>query len=86
MTKMVATKEQARGALPNGTRVRKVGTRAGDGHANGALGTIEGSLGPLDKDAPHGPIYAYCVKWDDTPNIPCWVSSPRVEPVGPIPN
>ncbi|GAI90302.1 unnamed protein product, partial [marine sediment metagenome] len=31
---------------PKGTRIRKVNTKAGDAHQDGALGTIVGALGP----------------------------------------
>ena len=38
---------QDEGRWPRGTRVRKVGTKPGDSHQDGALGTIVGALGPI---------------------------------------
>lgn len=60
------TKHQAEGALLNGTRIEKVNSKPGDGHRDGAVGTVIGSIGPaeipgfLDR-------YAYFVVWDEAP-------------------
>jgi hypothetical protein len=68
---------QAPGALPNGTRVRKINSLgAKDAHQDGALATVVGSVGPLSG------TYGYFVFWDDVPNIPCFIAGNRIE----IPN
>ena len=60
------TKNQAEGALPNGSRVEKVNTSPGDGHQDGAMGKIIGSV-----ETPGVPgfpdRYVYFVAWDEDP-------------------
>jgi len=85
---------QDEGRWPKGTRVRKVNTRPGDTHQDGALGTIVGALGPvtasqraeaiidLAKNGINGDVeYIYWVEWDDIPGIPVAVADDRIEPV-----
>lgn len=62
----IYTLDQAEGALVNGTRIEKVKSERGDGHRDGALGTIVGSVG--DVEVPGYPDhYVYFVKWDEDP-------------------
>lgn len=56
--------DNAAGAWPKGTRVRKTTFEAGDGHKIGELGTVEGSA-----MAPDG-RFVYSVLWDDNPSAP----------------
>ena len=83
-----------KGRWPKGTRIRKVGTKPGDTHQDGALGTIVGALGPtsasqraeviidLAKQGINGDIeYTYWVEWDDIPGIPVAITDNRIEPV-----
>ena len=83
-----------KGRWAKGTRIRKVGTKPGDSHQDGALGTIVGALGPttasqraaaiihLDKYGVNGDVeYIYWVEWDDTPGIPVAITDNRIEPV-----
>jgi len=85
---------QDKGRWPRGTRVRKVGTKPGDSHQDGALGTIVGALGPatasqraefiikLANKGINGDIeYIYWVEWDDIPVIPVAITDNRIEPV-----
>ena len=85
---------QDEGRWPKGTRIRKVGTKLGDSHQDGALGTIVGALGPttasqraeviidLAKQGINGDIeYIYWVEWDDAPGIPVAITDNRIEPV-----
>ncbi|MBA7645458.1 hypothetical protein ES703_53216 [subsurface metagenome] len=71
-----------------------MGTKPGDSHQDGALGTIVGALGPftasqraqvildLAKQGVNGDIeYIYWVEWDDTPVIPSAITDNRIEPV-----
>ncbi|MBA7632314.1 hypothetical protein ES703_39857 [subsurface metagenome] len=82
------------GRWPKGTRIRKVNTKAGDAHKDGALGTIVGALGPaspsqraeliikLAKEGLNGDIeYFYWVEWDDMPGIPVGIADFRIEPI-----
>src|SRR5262245_39830693 len=59
---IIATREQAVGALPNGTRIVKVNSVEGDNHKDGSEGTVFGSLRKLGK-------LAYFVVWDDCPDL-----------------
>jgi len=83
-----------KGRWDKGTRIRKVGSKPGDTHRDGALGTIVGALGPttasqraeviinLAKQGINGDIeYIYGVEWDDTPGIPVAITDNRLEPV-----
>jgi len=85
---------QDEGRWPKGTRVRKVNTKPGDSHQDGAQGTIVGALGPaspsqraelileLAKKGLNGDIeYIYWVEWDDMPGIPVAIADCRIEPI-----
>lgn len=79
------TREEAVGAMPNGTRVRKVISKPEDGHRDGALATIIGSFAAGD-GAPinvkgHLVRYFYFVEWDDMPKVGVGVSEHRIEAV-----
>jgi len=92
MMKVLIGRDKGRWA--KGTRIRKVGTKPGDAHQDGALGTIVGALGPitasqraeaiidLAKKGINGDIeYIYWVEWDDTPGIPVAITDNRIESV-----
>jgi len=85
---------QDKGRWPKGTRVKKVYSKPGDTHQDGALGTIVGALGPatasqrveaiidLAKNGINGDIeYIYWVEWDDMLGIPVAITDSRIEPV-----
>jgi len=61
---VVEITSEAKGALPNGTRVEKMNSEKGDNHRNGALGTVKGSVYDLRLG------YLYFVRWDDMPTLP----------------
>lgn len=69
------TREQARGAIPNGARIVKAWCEPGDPHRVGALGTVLGSFATppeaVGVAALDGrPIrHFYFVAWDDTPRV-----------------
>jgi hypothetical protein len=75
--------------LPVGCRVRKVLSKSGDAHADGAEGSITSVFGCTAADGvlPDGSYvpagtYGYFVQWDDVPlNLPIFVMGTRVEPV-----
>lgn len=83
-----------KGRWPKGTRVRKVNTKPGDSHQDGAPATIVGALGPttaaqraellieLAKKGIDGDVeYIYWVEWDDMPGIPVAITDNRIEPI-----
>lgn len=70
----VVIRTQAPGALPNGTRVEKVGFEDGDSHEPGQQGTIIGSVGPHDY-MERKEVYGYFVCWDDRPALPVFTAS-----------
>ena len=76
---VVWTENQAEGALPNGSRVEKVNSERADGHRDGALGTVIGSIA-----VPETPgltdRYVYFVAWDEDPaaGIPVGIRAGRV--------
>lgn len=63
---------EAKGAMPNGTRVRKTNSRAGDTHADGALATVLASM-------VSEPEIAYFVEWDSDPGFPVLIADSRLE-------
>ena len=60
------TTSQAEGALINGARIEKTNSAPRDGHQDGALGIILGSLGPVEIPGFTG-RYIYWVVWDAGP-------------------
>jgi hypothetical protein len=61
------TRDQAPGAIPNGSPIRKVATEDGDTNPVGARGLVLGSV-----DVP-GKGLAYFVEWDATPRCAVFV-------------
>ena len=72
------TRNEAPGALRNGTLVEKVNSKPGDTHQDGARATIVGSLGPADHLTSK---YGYFVVWDDIPGVPVFIAGKRIGPV-----
>jgi hypothetical protein len=67
------TRDQAEGAIPNGSRVVKVWGEPGDGHPIGATATVLGSLGD-----PSFPEYGYFVEWDSHPRMAVFVRGKKI--------
>jgi len=61
---------QAVGAFPNGSRVRKVTSDPGDTHKIGDQARVIGSVGPAPE---FGGEYGYYVNWDDMPDVPVFI-------------
>lgn len=59
----VFTKHQAEGAIPNGTKIVKTNSVAGDATPDGMGGVVLGSMDSGD----HGLLYF--VEWDDRPRM-----------------
>lgn len=71
---------------PEGTRIEKCKSIPGDGHADGARGTITMSLGQLPQDAPGAREedrgqWGYFVEWDDLPGLPIGIRGDRIRPL-----
>lgn len=71
----------APGALPNGTRVKKINSQPPDATQDGMLGTIEGSIGPVVVEGPFKDQYGYFVRWDHRKDLQVFITSTRVEEV-----
>lgn len=69
----VYTADQAPGAMSNGTIVEKINTEPGDFHKDGARARVIGSLPEVDG------LRGYFVEWDDTPEVPQFVKSTRIQ-------
>lgn len=80
------TRDEAEGAIPNGTTIVKVNSEDTDGHPDGSRGVILGSLDardlPTDGIAPHLlPVtYVYFVEWKATPWIAVAILDTKVKP------
>lgn len=79
---------QDKGRWPKGTRVKKINSRPGDCHPDGAPGTIVGALGPLSASERAELIMVgmaeeveclYWVEWDDLPGMPTGIADYRIE-------
>lgn len=57
------TRRRADGALPNGTRVKKIKVEEGDTHPVGALATVLGSIRDPDGER----RIMYFIEWDAMP-------------------
>ena len=77
---IVFTRDTAEGALANDTRIRKVLSEPGDGHQDGALGAIIGSMGPFNLHGFPNIRYLYFIEWDDMPGMPIGMHEGKLEP------
>jgi hypothetical protein len=69
------TRDEAPGAIPNGTRVCKVWCEPGDANPLGAKGVVLGSL-----YFPEGG-FAYFIEWDSKPKWPLLTIAKKVEAI-----
>lgn len=81
----VFTTQQAEGAILNGTRVQKCASEPDDGHGDGDLGTVVGSMGPFDPsqalidiDPRFNCSYGYFIEWDASPGLPVFTAGFKV--------
>jgi hypothetical protein len=75
-------RDQAPGALPNGTRVRKCWAEPSDTNPVGTMGVVIGSLGPMDPPV-NGIRYGYFVCWDPRPELPVFCIEKKIESLPP---
>jgi hypothetical protein len=67
------TREEAEGALCNGTRVVKVWGEKGDAHPLGAEATVLGSMSHPDVGV------GYFLEWDDMPRTAVFAAAKKVK-------
>ncbi len=60
------TNDQAKGAIPNGTRIKKTESEEGDATPDGTLGTV---LGSLRAPPEMGMLLFYFVEWDNSKRV-----------------
>lgn len=68
------TRNEADGAIRNGTRIKKVWSERGDTHQLGSKGIVLGSL------FVPGQGYAYFIEWDATPKFAMMAVAKKIEP------
>lgn len=70
------SREQAVGAMPNGTRVEKINSPPGEPHRDGDQATVISSVGPVPWQGYM--VYGYFVEWDDLPGLYVFISGDRI--------
>jgi hypothetical protein len=67
--------------LADGALIEKINSDPGDGHQDGAQGTIVSHLGPMPAEGlgQGVPEYGYFVSWADMPGLPVFVGGNRVQ-------
>lgn len=80
------TRDQAEGAISNGTRVRKAWSEPGDTTEVGQLGVVLGSIRvpPRMRDAPlvkQAGEYFYFVEWDERPRVAIGMIAVKIEAI-----
>lgn len=70
------TRDQAKGAIPNGTRIKKTASEEGDATTDGTLGTV---LGSFQSPASMGMLLFYFVEWDDNKRVAVGVMGWKIE-------
>lgn len=74
-------REQAVGAILNGTRIVKTAPEPGDAHAVGAPGNVLGSWDtPPDMPLFQHIKFGYFVEWDDAPKTACAIMDFKIKP------
>lgn len=72
-------RDQAEGAMPNGTRVEKIGFEEGDQHQPGTKAVVLGSWAVPDQG------YAYFVEWEPNPRVAVLVRGHRIRRIDETP-
>lgn len=76
----VYMREQAEGAIPNGTPIVKVNSEPEDTHKDGAPGVVVGSLAcPPALRKQSGEAFFYFIEWDDLPGTPIGAIASKVQ-------
>lgn len=77
---VLCTREQAEGAIPNGTVIRKVTDAPGDRHRIGDRGIVLGSMKmPRELDSLGRGGFLYFIDWEDEPGVPIACTSDKIE-------
>ena len=82
------TRDQAEGAIPNGSRVSKCNSVPySDATPDGTGGVVLGSIGPIDLKIPSlPPMFGYWVMWDNRPNHAVFIMGLKVQKEEPVDN
>jgi hypothetical protein len=79
----VFSRAEAKGALANGTRIRKCNSEEGDGTPDGTGGVILGSVNVraagVSAAEDHGVTYLYFVEWDNRPKVAVGTIDVKIE-------
>ena len=76
------TRAQADGAIPNGTRVRKVVSDPGDTHPVGSVGIVLGSFAaPEPVPAFEHVRHFYFIEWQQHPRVAMGITDFKVRPL-----
>jgi hypothetical protein len=81
---IVFTGQEAPGAVSNGCRIVKVNSEPADGHPDGSLGTVAGSIAVPDEMRANMPPhlrdveFVYFIKWDSYPELPVFVIGRKI--------
>jgi len=67
---------EAKGAIPNGTKIVKTKFGLGDTHKVGDKGTVISSVGPAKLAGEI--IYFYFVEWEDMPGLRVGIASTKI--------
>lgn len=74
---------EAKGALANGTRVRKRNSEEGDATPDGTggiiLGSVNGRLAGVPNAEADGVTYLYFVEWDNRPKVAVGTLDKKIE-------
>lgn len=77
------TRDQAEGAIPNGTTVVKTKSEEGDTNPNGSLGTVLGSIDTEKIDPAlskkYGARFFYFIEWQARPKVAFGVAGFKIE-------
>lgn len=69
------TRQQAQGALPNGTRIVKQNSERGDAHPNGTPGVV---LGSISHPQVMGGVVFYFIEWAPKPRTAVGVLGTKI--------
>lgn len=73
------SRNQATGAIENGTAVEKIASEPDDTHQDGARASVLGSLAvPPDLRATYPCEFVYWVEWTDTPRAAVFIGGHRI--------
>ena len=70
------TRDQAKGAIPNETRIQKTNSEKGDPTPDGTPGTVLGSMRAPES---MGKLLMYFVEWENRPRVAVGIMATKIE-------